>query len=145
MQFFFQKKSSAKQQLEVFLNKLFKLYENVTHDELTVLRLDSSNPLLRFPRNFCWKRFNHLAQANTCSNFLRPISPTDFNLSKSMIICPQTVTNGVPQESLLVPLLFLLYVNDLPETILRAHSYGYADDYTQISIINRDSMTIQMH
>ena len=35
---------------------------------------------------------------------------------------------GVPQDSTLRPLLFLLYVNDLPQALSDAGSYLYADD-----------------
>jgi len=38
----------------------------------------------------------------------------------------QRLKNGVPQESLLAPLLFNIYISDLPTTISK--KYAYADD-----------------
>ena len=41
---------------------------------------------------------------------------------------PLTVHSGVPQGSIREPLMFILYMNDLPDCAMSA-SFGYADDY----------------
>ena len=43
------------------------------------------------------------------------------------------MTCRVPQGSLLGPLLFLVYLNDLPEVIEHSTCFGYADDYKLIA------------
>ena len=41
---------------------------------------------------------------------------------------PQNVTIGVPQESILGPLFFILFVNDYPDCLEHSHATIYADD-----------------
>ena len=41
----------------------------------------------------------------------------------------QKVTSGVPRGSILGPLLFLQFINELPKMMQEVESYGYADDF----------------
>ena len=46
---------------------------------------------------------------------------------------PQSITAGVPQGSILGPLLFILFVNDLPLDVSKSTVKIYADDTTQFA------------
>jgi hypothetical protein len=48
----------------------------------------------------------------------------------------QPVTSGVPQGSILGPLLFLMFINDLPDVIVSSTVALFADDCKIFKVIN---------
>ena len=59
---------------------------------------------------------------------------TQCTLCNNSMSSFQTVTSGVPRGSLLGPILFLLFINDLPKSVQNCNLY--ADD-TEIEVVGK--------
>ena len=62
--------------------------------------------------------------------------------NKTSNICH--VLSGVPQGSILGPLLFIVYVNDIPDSITRSCCFLFADDVKLLKIVNSASDCIDL-
>ena len=68
--------------------------------------------------------------------------------NRKQIVCiddfKSNISHEIPQGSILGPLLFLLFINDLPLCLLNSHIHMYADD-TSIYASGADVDTINNH
>ena len=127
-QFGFRQQHSTTQQLLIFLTNVHhalnncpkcdviyldfkKAFDSVPHQELLLKlwKVGVVGSLWRWFREYLSNRYQHVCINNSNSPTLPVIS-------------------GVPQGSLLGPLLFLIYINDLPFSLKHSESFLFADD-----------------
>ena len=126
---------SAIIQMLCFLDQLYKEVDSIAHDELFVFYLDLKKAFDTVPHHSVVAKLSESGIggkalrliANYCDDGKQRVC---IGTSKSSL---RDVTSGVPQVSILGPLLFLVYINDLPQKIEYSQTYGYADDYKLLS------------
>lgn len=100
----------------VFLD-ISKAFDRVWHSGL-IHKLESlgiKNPLLNWFRSYLSNRYQHVVIDSECSNWVR-------------------IEACVPQGSVLGPLLFLIFINDISDS-LATNCFLYADDTTLFEVV----------
>jgi hypothetical protein len=77
-----------------------------------------------------------------CSQFVEITINDNKYLMNSYNSTPRNIKYGIPKGSILRPLLFLLYINDLPQHISNAEVVLFADDIN-ILVIYKNINTLR--
>ena len=91
------------------------------------------------------KLLQKLAYFNFDSNFLvlfesYPNQRSQMVYVNGCLSDSAKITSGVPPGSVLGPLLFLIFINDLPKTVQKSSSYLFADDSKFHSVLTTTDM-----
>ncbi len=141
----FRKNRSCETQLIITLDDLARGLDEKSQTD--VILLDYEKAFDKVSHRHLLKKVNHYGIRG---NTLRWISDFLNNRSQAVLVDGQMssetqVTSGVPQGSVLGPLLFLIYINDLPACVSSSTTRLFADDsliYKRISTPD-DSLSLQ--
>lgn len=104
--------------VDILFLDLRKAFDSVPHHELLykLWRIGITGPLWEWFRDYLTGRL-HYVNFRDCSSTTLP------------------VISGVPQGSVLGPLLFLVYINDIPDCVSSSSVYLFADDTKLLKIL----------
>lgn len=143
-QFGFRQGHSTNQQLLLFLHKVHQSLNN--KENCDVIYLDFRKAFDSVPHNELLTKLWTIGITGNCWYWIR-----EYLSGRSQQVCVNgchssslPVISGVPQGSILGPLLFLLYVNNLPNQVLHSTPYLFADDTKCLKSVSSSSDSLQL-
>ena len=113
-----------------FSSKVYELYDDKNVQTLSVLYLDFSKAFDKVPHSILIAKLRNISLGIQIQYIIQDyltdiLQYVKINKSSSTL---KEVSSGVPQGSILGPLLFLIFINDIPKCIEKSHCFGYCDD-----------------
>ena len=140
-QYGFRKRQSATLQLIYFLDKIHECNDLESVNELSFLYLDFAKAFDTVPHSVLISKLRSLGIGGNILGLLKSYLSqrkqyVQISSAKSTL---RNVISGVPQGSILSPLLLLLFINNLPECMSDMENFGYADDF-KVIVTNQVAM-----
>ena len=132
----FVKKRSDMSNMLRFLNRIYKALDENPHDEIIAFYADFSKAFDKVPLKLLLRKLKDIGVGGCLLEIIydylrnrRQFVRVDFYTSTVL-----EITSGVPQGSLLGPLLFFVFINDLHEVLRFSDPSIFADDLKILSV-----------
>ena len=132
-QFGFRKKMSTNDAVNKFLNTIYEAMDE--KEFLGAVFIDLSKAFDTVPHNLLLKKLEHYGIRGIALTLIESYlsNRKQFVSIDGIKSSLQDINIGVPQGSVLGPLLFLIYINDLPNAVSNVKSILFADDTTMFA------------
>lgn len=132
-QFGFRKNMSTNDAVNNLLSSIYKAMEE--KEFLGAVFIDLSKAFDTVPHDLLLKKLEHYGVRGIALNLIQSYlsNRKQFVSLEGIKSSMQDIKIGVPQGSVLGPLLFLIYINDLPNAVNNVKSILFADDTTMFA------------
>ena len=136
------KKRSAVLQIVHFLSKVYEFYDDKNVQTLSVLYLEFFKAFEKVPHSILIAKLRNIGLGIQIQDIIQDyltdrMQFVKLNKSSSTL---KEVASGVPQGSILGPLLLIIFNNDIPKCIEKSDCFGYCDN---MKILSTEEIRLQ--